>query len=127
MFQSKRLAAIPEFRLVTSAAPIARGATGPRVVALQDLLCDLGYALPRSRKGTGWDGIFGSETDAAVRQFQKSKGLQPDGMVGPKTLRALDLAVLADPMLELVDLVSYKANQLQDPLLPAERRGSAIW
>lgn len=127
MFRSKRLSAVPEFLLVTSAAPIARGAVGPRVAALQDLYADLGYALPKSRSGGRWDGIFGSETEAATRSFQKSRNLKPDGMVGPLTLAALDLTIMADPMLDLVDLVSYKAGQLQDRLLPAQRRGSAVW
>lgn len=127
MFKSKRLAAVPELLKVTSAAPIARGATGPRVVVLQDLFCDLGYPLPKSRQNGRWDGIFGSETEAATRKFQQSKGLKPDGMVGPMTLNALDLAILANPMLDLFDLASYKAVQLQDRVLPPQRRGSMIW
>ncbi|PZN99419.1 MAG: hypothetical protein DCF30_11775 [Hyphomicrobiales bacterium] len=127
MFKSKRLSVAPDLLKVTSAAPIARGATGPRVVLLQDLLCDLGYALPKSRKNGRWDGIFGVETDAAVRQFQQSKGLKADGMVGPRTLAMLDLAILANPMLDLIDIVSYKAVQMQDRILPPQRRGNVAW
>ena len=37
----------------------------------------------------GIDGIFGTQTQAAVIAFQLAKGLVPDGEVGPKTARAL--------------------------------------
>ena len=35
------------------------------------------------------DGSFGSKTDAAVRAYQKSKGLTVDGIVGAKTWGSL--------------------------------------
>lgn len=35
------------------------------------------------------DGIFGIETSQAVYEFQKAKGLKPDGIVGPATLALL--------------------------------------
>lgn len=35
------------------------------------------------------DGIFGDETEAAVKRFQKSRGLEQDGIVGPDTWRYL--------------------------------------
>ncbi|MED5050675.1 peptidoglycan-binding domain-containing protein [Anoxybacillus rupiensis] len=31
------------------------------------------------------DGIFGQQTEAAVKAYQKRKGLMVDGIVGPKT------------------------------------------
>lgn len=37
------------------------------------------------------DGRFGYGTQAAVIKFQRSRGLTPDGYVGPKTWRALGL------------------------------------
>jgi len=36
------------------------------------------------------DGDFGGKTEAAVRIFQRSSSLVPDGIVGPKTWRLLD-------------------------------------
>lgn len=37
------------------------------------------------------DGVFGPRTEARVREFQRSQGLSPDGIVGPDTRRALGL------------------------------------
>ena len=37
------------------------------------------------------DGIFGPQTEDAVKTFQKVRGLVIDGIVGPKTLEAMSL------------------------------------
>src|SRR3954449_3313611 len=37
------------------------------------------------------DGVFGPQTEAAVKRCQSSHGLTPDGVVGPQTRRALGL------------------------------------
>jgi peptidoglycan hydrolase-like protein with peptidoglycan-binding domain len=41
------------------------------------------------------DGIFGDKTAAAVVQFQKNSNLNPDGIVGPDTWRALNATTTA--------------------------------
>lgn len=37
------------------------------------------------------DGIFGSQTEAAIKQYQSAHGLTPDGICGPKTWAALGM------------------------------------
>lgn len=64
---------------------LKRGNKGEKVAILQQLLIDRGYKLPRY----GADGDFGSETEAAVRQFQKDHGLKVDGIAGEKTWASL--------------------------------------
>ncbi|MDQ6716236.1 MAG: N-acetylmuramoyl-L-alanine amidase [Actinomycetota bacterium] len=55
---------------------------GDDVTELQERLVGLGFNPGRI------DGRFGSDTDAAVRAFQRGVGLTPDGSVGPSTLQA---------------------------------------
>jgi putative chitinase len=59
------------------------GDKGPDVAALQKGLLAAGHSVTP-------DGDFGPGTDAAVKQFQASRGLQADGIVGPATWSALD-------------------------------------
>lgn len=60
---------------------------------LQTLLWDLGHVdkgkHPRSRFV---DGIWGPNTEAAVRTLQRSSGITVDGIVGPQTLGAIKAA-----------------------------------
>lgn len=56
---------------------------GDDVLALQERLAGLGFSPGRP------DGIFGRNTDHAVREFQLNTGLVTDGTAGPETFRAL--------------------------------------
>lgn len=78
-----------------SNAPLANGESGEAVRLVQRALLDVGIALPLStRHGTSApDGIFGAETERAVREFQRRKWLIVDGLVGRQTLSALDAAL----------------------------------
>lgn len=58
---------------------------GEEIRKIQQRLVALGFSVGSS----GADGIFGQATDAAVRKFQKARGLTVDGIVGPKTRAAL--------------------------------------
>ena len=59
--------------------------SGDDVKALQELLMQLGYDLPKY----GADGKFGSETKRAVIGFQTDEGLKADGLYGNLTHAAL--------------------------------------
>jgi N-acetyl-anhydromuramyl-L-alanine amidase AmpD len=63
-----------------SRATLRRGDTGPLVTELQQRL-----GMPESQP------TFGPKTEAAVRAFQRERGMVPDGIVGPKTWQALDV------------------------------------
>ena len=65
-----------------------RNRVGEHVTLIQLALIELGFELP-----SGADGKFGTETERAVRAFQKSTGLnfqQQDGIIGPNTMSRLD-------------------------------------
>nr|WP_319485482.1 N-acetylmuramidase domain-containing protein [uncultured Cohaesibacter sp.] len=62
------------------------GSEGYMVKALQERLCELGYHVKV-------DSDFGPATRRAVVAFQVDHGLKTDGMVGPKTQSALEVAV----------------------------------
>lgn len=64
---------------------LQKGSKGNDVVTLQKNLKELGYD-PK-----GADGVFGANTEKAVIAFQKANGLEPDGIVGPKTLAKIAL------------------------------------
>jgi len=61
---------------------LKKGAKGEAVRTLQEALGAAGFKV-------AIDGDFGARTDAAVRAFQKARGLDVDGRVGPYTWAAL--------------------------------------
>ncbi|MDF2548558.1 MAG: hypothetical protein K0R93_3456 [Anaerosolibacter sp.] len=63
--------------------PLKLGDRGQDVREIQERLNTLGFDAGLE------DGIFGESTRQAVIQFQRSKGLTPDGIVGPSTYTAL--------------------------------------
>lgn len=69
------------------AAVLKVGSSGQKVRTLQTKLNNWGY-----NAGTV-DGIFGSNTLAAVKRFQANNGLTVDGIVGAKTAAALGMTL----------------------------------
>jgi predicted polyphosphate/ATP-dependent NAD kinase len=61
---------------------LAFGSYGGDVKLVQEWLNNNGYNLKA-------DGIFGKQTEAAVKSYQSKNGLVVDGVVGPKTLSKL--------------------------------------
>ena len=62
---------------------LAAGMKGDEVAELQQRLIDLGYLNGKA------DGSFGGKTEAAVKVFQQSQGLEPTGEADDQTQKAL--------------------------------------
>ena len=67
------------------AASYRQGSTGTVVTQIQKKLASQGYYK------ASIDGIYGSRTAAAVRSYQKDRGLKVDGVCGPETLASLGI------------------------------------
>lgn len=66
--------------------PLTRkGHTGTRVRQLQQALIKSGEKLTKYQD----DGSFGTETQNALKSFQRKAGITVDGVYGPKSERAL--------------------------------------
>ncbi|MCR4622667.1 MAG: peptidoglycan-binding protein [Clostridiales bacterium] len=66
---------------------LRKGDRGDEVKLLQETLIALGFSCGKA----GADGIFGSGTKAAVKDYQKAHALGADGVVGRQTWTALGL------------------------------------
>ena len=85
---------------------LRKGDTGSEVKHLQDALNIAGSKLDI-------DGDFGKLTEEAVTRFQIEYGLTPDGIVGDKTWKILDLVTLWE---------AYKLTMNTIYKLPAVKR-----
>ncbi len=74
--------AVEEAKTVTvTLNQLSKGAKGEQVKNLQILLIGKGYSCGSS----GADGDFGTNTEKAVKKFQKDNGLDADGICGKNT------------------------------------------
>lgn len=69
--------------------PLRVGSSGPNVVVVQTELNRISQNYPAIPKIPVVDGIFGPQTESAVRKFQEVFNLTPDGIVGKATWYAL--------------------------------------
>ena len=112
----------------TGHAVIKNGDKGDKVVAVQEMLEDLGYDVGKI------DGKFGSKTQAAVKKFQKDNGLQVDGKVGNQSVTALKAMINAkdNPENEKQEARNYiktvKTGDIKDDimLMPKKTYDEAI-
>ena len=76
---------------VSHAESLRRGSRGDLVTTLQKRLKTWGYYTGNV------DGIFGSQTEQAVKYFQRKNGLAADGIVGPATAKAVGISLTGGP------------------------------
>jgi N-acetylmuramoyl-L-alanine amidase len=80
------LAVLAVFQALPAAAAYKKGSSGSVVTQIQQKLSQWGYY-----SGTV-DGVYGSQTEKAVRQFQRKNGLTVDGVAGKQTLAAMGIS-----------------------------------
>jgi N-acetylmuramoyl-L-alanine amidase len=94
------------------AASYQKGTSGSAVTQIQQALKEQGFYAGSA------DGIFGSATETAVKNFQRARGLAADGKAGPATLKALGIS--AQSTTQNADSGDYA---LLARLISAEARG----
>ncbi|WP_419892798.1 peptidoglycan-binding protein [Oceanobacillus kimchii] len=75
-----------------SSSTLRPGHTGAAVRRLQQALVDNNFYPNISAPNNGVDGIYGANTEDAVRRYQIMNGLTVDGIAGPQTLASLGLS-----------------------------------
>ena len=96
-------APVPGHQKTYTRTPHRPGAAGPDVVVVQTELNRIGQNYPAIPKIQPVDGVFGQQTEEAVRRFQEIFGLTADGVVGKATwYRLVSLYVGVNRLSELV-------------------------
>jgi putative chitinase len=93
---------------------LRRGMSGPEVETLQRALLAHGFDPGHV------DGAFGGGTEAALIAFQRSEGMLADGVAGPRTLAALQLADSA----ELADATGAVTVEIVSQMFPSTQVGN---
>ncbi len=77
----------PDQTASAAGATLRSGDRGSTVEQIQQRLRDWGYYFGQV------DGIFGAQTEQAVKKFQKKHGLVADGIVGPATAEKIGISL----------------------------------
>ncbi|RDE35614.1 peptidoglycan-binding protein [Parageobacillus thermoglucosidasius] len=85
---------------------LRKGSQGEAVKDLQRMLNSAGYNVKV-------DGIYGSETEKAVRSFQKSVGISVDGIAGAQTYKSLNSYISSKANKGVTIDISKEAQRLQ--------------
>lgn len=96
-----------------SSKTLEKGSKGNEVKALQQALIDAGYNVGSS----GADGIYGTNTVNAVKQYQRDNGLTADGIVGKNTIASVNQKISSSSAL--------KRQQEQEAAARAEEQAMA--
>ena len=83
---------------------LKKGMSGADVRFVKDALFSLGFYSSKTKQIT--NSTFGADTYVAVCKFQRAKGLEDDGVVGPQTWAALEEALAAEEPAKEVDFPS---------------------
>lgn len=96
---------------------VAEGDTGDAVAKVQQSLNEQGANLNQ-------DGIFGENTERAVKDYQASKSLSVDGIVGPKTSESLgnDLGTTV----ESTDVPVEETSEQQETVTEAASQSDVV-
>ena len=95
--------------------PLRRGSSGEYVVVLQTMLNRVGRNYPAIPRVNPVDGIFGSQTERAVREFQRIFGLSVDGIVGRATWYKLVFLYVGVTKLSELASEGQQFTQIQVP------------
>jgi peptidoglycan hydrolase-like protein with peptidoglycan-binding domain len=102
---------------------LALGSRGPDVRVVQAAL-NRANSTPRLQ----CDGVFGINTDTALRAFQRANKLKADGIVGPATAAALGLGYAGRPMAPPLPTPSPSrpSSSLETPKIPGKPDQNAV-
>ena len=85
-----RQRALPDWPKIAGGPLLKAGMRDPRIPAIEERLISEGY-LPASAANPT-DTQYGPQVLAAMQEFQRRHGLQPDGIIGPGTLTELNVS-----------------------------------
>lgn len=94
---------------------LQRGDSGSAVRKVQQALIFLDFPVPE----VGANGIFGGETELAVRSYQESRGLKVDGIIGSETIGSLDEEFFTGtPEPSISPVTEPQLSEIPTPLFP---------